>query len=368
MTDYLKSLFMDSKDNKDIILTRMICSCISIVFCFGMIIIYIVLCFQVRHNKKKELKGKDDCEKTDITSNNNQKIGLGSHFMFCLILSNFFSSIIPIIYYVAEQNNKFDSKVTPLCTALGFFHNFFDLCAVCWTSVIVKLFLTSTRINEFVPGQEKKTMVISTLYSIIFPFLFTTIPFCTKEPYANADTHCSFYYAETLQEKNEHPIPWNYVFSVFVFLNLLYNCYCLFHVIRYYSNKIKNYMKDSKDYKVIKRYVNVFRIFPLVLILSRLAKGLNRGVITLFSIDNETILAIISYAGSILYCSNGLVNSLICVYFFRGVFTCLKTKDLKKIVSEEINTLEEGDGQCSLLVPKTEEIEEEINKESNVED
>ncbi len=53
MTDYLKSLFMDSKVNKDIILTRMICSCISIVFCFGMIIIYIVLCFQVGRNKKK---------------------------------------------------------------------------------------------------------------------------------------------------------------------------------------------------------------------------------------------------------------------------------------------------------------------------
>lgn len=363
MNDILKS-FLEIKDKKDIILTRMICSCVSLCFCFGMIIIYIVLCFQVRYNKKKEIK-LSDCEKTSITSNTNRKIGLGSHFMFFLILSNFFSSIIPIIYYVADQNNLINSKVTPLCTALGFFHNYLDLCAVCWTSVIVKLFLISTRITEFLPGQEKKTMVVSTLYSFIFPFLFTAVPFCKPEPYGNADTHCSFYYPDNKDEKRDHPIPWNYIFTGFVCLNLLYNFYCLFHVIRYYSNKIKNYQKDSNDYKVINRYVNVFRIFPLVLILSRSAKGVNRGVITMFALNNETILAIISYTGSILYCLNGLFNSLICVYFFRGVFTCWKAK---AGVVEEIDSLE-GEGQCSLLVPKAEETdEEEINKESCVED
>ena len=371
MTDYLISLLspqeMDEV-NKHLILTRMICSCISLAFCFGMIIIYTVLCFQVRSNKKIELKGKNDVEKTDITSNNNQKIGLGSHFMIFLIISNFFSSIIPIIYYVLEQKNIFEGKkVTTECTILGFFHNFFDLCAVCWTSVIVKLFLTSTRINEFIPGEEKKTFVFSFLYSFICPFLFTVIPFSKKEPYGNADTHCSFFYAENDKEKEEHPISWNYVFSVFVLLNLLYNIYCLFFVIRYYSKKVSNYMKDSNEYKVIKRYVNVFRIFPLVLILSRFAKGLNRGVIMMFNIESKTTFAIVGYFGSILYCLNGLANSLICVYFFRGVFTCCKNKDVKKIAAEEIKTIEEVEGQSSLLVPKTEETDEEKEEDENKE-
>ena len=38
---------------KQIIIARMICSIISLVFCFIMIIIYIALCFQVRRNKKR---------------------------------------------------------------------------------------------------------------------------------------------------------------------------------------------------------------------------------------------------------------------------------------------------------------------------
>ena len=376
MTDYLISL-LTSEDPlqefyPDLILTRMICSCISLVFCLGIIIIYIVLCFQVHNNKKKEIKARDDIEKTDITSNSNKSIGLGSHFMFFLILSNFISSIIPIIYYVLDKKNYFKNKVSTECTILGFSHNFFDLCAVCWTSVIVKLFLTSTRITEFVPGEERKTMLLSFLYSFICPFLFTVIPFCTPDPYGKAGTHCSFYYPDKGEEKKEHPIEWNYVFSAFVLANLVYNLYCLILVIQYYSKKLKNYVKDSNDYKVIKRYVNVFRIFPLVLILSRSAKGLSRGMIITLNINNKIASAIIGYLGSILYCLNGFANSLICVYFFRGVFTCWKNKGLKKNTTEEIKTIEEVEGQNSLLVPKTDETdedkEENDNKESSVED
>ena len=378
MTDYLISLLTSDDTSQDIypelMLTRMICSCISLVFCLGIIIIYIVLCFQVHSQKIKGSKGKDDIEKTNITSNSNKSIGLGSHFMLFLILSNFISSIIPIIYYALYQKGYFkkEDKVTTGCTILGFSHNFFDLCAVCWTSVIVKLFLTSTRINEFVPGEERKTMLFSFLYSFICPFLFTIIPFSTSEPYGNAGTHCSFYYPENDKQKEDHPIKWNYLFSAFVFVNLLYNLYCLILVIKYYSKKLKNYVKDSHDYKVIKRYVNVFRVFPLVLILSRSAKGLSRGMTETLQIKNPIAIAIIGYLSSILYCLNGFANSLICVYFFRGVFTCWKNKEQRKNTTEEIKTIEEVEGQNSLLVPKTEETDEEKeedeNKESSIED
>ena len=89
-------------------------------------------------------------------------------------------------------------------------------------------------------------------------------------------------------------------------------------------------------------------------------------------IKNPIAIAIIGYLSSILYCLNGFANSLICVYFFRGVFTCWKNKEQRKNTTEEIKTIEEVEGQNSLLVPKTEETDEEKeedeNKESSIED
>ena len=317
-----------TKTQKQIIIARMICSIISLVFCFIMIIIYIALCFQVRRNKKRSSQSivpseRSECD-NDFNATAPRKIGIGSHFMFFLILSNFCGGILPIIFYAIYYNNSV--KQDKGCTALGFLHNIFDLYAVCWTSNIVKLFKASTQVTEFLPGEEKKRFLFGLLYSTICSFLFTVIPFAGEDPYGDAETHCSFNYS---QDNYPYNYIWNIIFTVVVFANLCYNVYGLFVVQRYYSKKLKLLKNSSPEYSVIKIYVSVFRIFPIVLVISRVLKGLSRTIEMILNIaskeseqaKNNLAVTIFSFAGSIFFCLNGFFNSLICFYFFRGVFT-----------------------------------------------
>ena len=76
---------------------------------------------------------------------------------------------------------------------------------------------------------------------------------------------------------------------------------------------------------MIRRSVFIFSGFPFVLVLSRIAKGLAR----------KTDIYIFHYAGTYLYCLNGLFNSLICFYFFRGVFKCLKEEKEEPMIRKD---------------------------------
>ena len=319
--------FERTQSQKQIIIARMICSIISLVFCFIMIIIYIALCFQVRRNKKRSSQSIVPSERSEYDNDFNatapRKIGIGSHFMFFLILSNFCGGILPIIFYAFYYNKS--GKKENGCIALGFLHNIFDLYAVCWTSNIVKLFKASTQVTEFLPGEEKKRFLFGLLYSTICSFLFTVIPFASKDPYSDAETHCSFNYTDNYP----YNYIWNTIFTVVVFANLCYNVYGLFVVQRYYSKKLKLLKNSSPEYPVIKIYVSVFRIFPIVLVISRVLKGLSRIIEMILNIaskeskpvNQNLAVTIFSFAGSIFFCLNGFFNSLICFYFFRGVFT-----------------------------------------------
>ena len=106
-----------------LVLTRMICSVISIPFCIVIIVLYCVLCCQVMFNKRKstlELTSED----TQITPNATTKVSLGNHFMFLLILFNLISSIIPIIFFFTFYKQNSEAGHETLCKVLGFFHNF----------------------------------------------------------------------------------------------------------------------------------------------------------------------------------------------------------------------------------------------------
>ena len=151
----------------------MICSFFSIAGCFSIMIIYLVLCIQV-YLKKKRVTPQEEQINPKLESQN--KISLGSHFMLFLILANFLSSFLPIIFYVYYEDYVSNVGDT-LCTILGFCHNFLDLCAICWTLVVVQLFKTSTQITEFAPGQEGKYFLFATLFSILFPLILTVLPF-----------------------------------------------------------------------------------------------------------------------------------------------------------------------------------------------
>ena len=167
-----------SKDKRNetlvgIVKARMICSFFSIAGCFSIMIIYLVLCIQV-YLKKKRVTPQEEQINPKLESQN--KISLGSHFMLFLILANFLSSFLPIIFYVYYEDYVSNVGDT-LCTILGFCHNFLDLCAICWTLVVVQLFKTSTQITEFAPGQEGKYFLFATLFSILFPLILTVLPF-----------------------------------------------------------------------------------------------------------------------------------------------------------------------------------------------
>lgn len=353
-----------------IILARMICSIISLFFCLLMIIVYIVLCFQVHRNKKRAALSVVSNGKAEYDNNNNndfnstapKKIGIGSHFMFFLIVSNFCGGVIPIIFFVFYKEEKVNNDDG--CVALGFLYNIFDLFAVCWTSNIVRLFKASTQVTEFSPGEEKKRFLCGFLYSTICSFLFTVLPFSTgKDSYGDAETHCSFNY------RGNFKYVWNTIFSVVVFINLCYNVYGLFMVQRYYSKKLKLLKNNSSEYPVIKIYVSVFRIFPIILVSSRLLKGASRIIeialeivnskSSIEEISNNNAVIIFSFASSILFCLNGFFNSLICFYFFRGVFT----KDtLSQAQTSEIPDLRESE---QVLIPQQ---QNQNNSESEEED
>lgn len=309
----------NSELNNKLVLIRMICSVISIPFCIVIIVLYCVLCCQVMSTKRKskmELTNED----TQITPNANTKVSLGNHFMFLLILFNLFSSIIPIIFFFTFYKHTSSLGHETLCTILGFCHNFFDGCACCITSVIVFLFYKSTKITEFKPGQERKYMIVGILYFVLATTLFTTLPFVTSGSYGWADTHCSFNYNVSRS--------WNYVYTVFVGINCVINSLFLFIVGYYYYKKLKKMDSDSHEYKMIRRFVFIFTIFPFVLVLSRIAKGIAREF-------NTSNIHIFHYAGAVLYCLNGFFNSLICFYFFRGVFKCLKDEKEESMINKE---------------------------------
>lgn len=90
-------------DDKHIILARSIFCVFSLVCCLFLMIVYIILCLQVKFNictKNGNNNSNDKIENdysSDIGTNkgkdnnnkNNKKIGLGSNFMFLLTVSNF---------------------------------------------------------------------------------------------------------------------------------------------------------------------------------------------------------------------------------------------------------------------------------------
>ena len=124
-------------------LTKKILSSISISFCLLLIIIYFVSCLQIKCSilAKKEIETLEDkrgsfLDKTSLHSskkkNKTKKIGLGSHYIFFLILSNLLSGIVEIIQIALKDFTIIeDDRQNENCQLIGFAHNFFDLSSVC---------------------------------------------------------------------------------------------------------------------------------------------------------------------------------------------------------------------------------------------
>ena len=357
-------------DDENIILVRSIFCVFSLACCLFLMIVYIILCLQVKFNicTKNENsnlnkiiendyssdigtnKGKDNKDKKE------KKIGLGSNYMFFLTISNFFGSLFEFLFYFyykkkLEENKDKDYinvcriiNEDSVCHFFGFFHNFWDLSSVCWTTMLTLLFLSSTNLSNEMLYKDKKYLVIGFIYCLISCVIFCIIPYIIGN-YGFARYYCSFRYFEFKGDKDNISVDdekidskaFRWSFVIFTGLNNLFNAYCLIRTYHYYSKKLVIIKKQNKkEYKLMLIYVWVFRIFPIVLLISRIFKGMSRIIIEeLEGEGSSTVTNIVQYINAFLFASNGIFDSIACILFFKGVFWCCSSNSLSKTSSEE---------------------------------
>ena len=106
-------------------------------------------------------------------------------------------------------------------------------------------------------------------------------------------------------------------------------------VRKYYSKKLLLLAKGSEDYKVFRIYVFVFKIFPFILIISRILKGVTRALTDYtdqyFGVNVPAgVINALNYLSSISFCLNGFFNSLVCISSLGVFFIVGKTE--KKVL------------------------------------
>ena len=111
----------------------------------------------------------------------------------------------------------------------------------------------------------------------------------------------------------------------------------------FFNGKLKLVNKLEPEYSLLKCYVFVFIMFPILLSISRTIKLINSLITYTKSKPNHIFL----YIYTISYCLNGFFNSLLCLFFFRKGLTCCckdkKTKSEDEKYKEMINrTVEKG--------------------------
>lgn len=355
------------KEDKTIILTRAIFCAISFLCCLLFIFIYIINFFQVKLNlcTKKEDKepndlleneiASEDGKKSNINNKDKKKIGLGSNFMLFLTISNLFGSLFEFLFYFYYANilNEYIGKTYEeiyykinndrTCQLYGFAHNIFDLLAVCWTTMLTVLFYKSTNLSSNMLYDDNKYIIIGFIFSIVSCLIFCLIPFFTNS-YGFARFYCSFRYKEINPEKDYQPEEeklinkiWRYSFIIVTILSNLHNVFCLIKTNSFYSKKLPIIKKQNKkQYKLILIYVWVFRIFVIVLIVSRVFKGLSR-IIVEYLAYGDTFEDIVEYINGFLFASNGIFDSIAAIFFFRGVFWCCGQEPISQEISDSKN-------------------------------
>ena len=134
--------------------------------------------------------------------------------------------------------------------------------------------------------------------------------------YGFSSTYCAFRKGDDIKIKF-----WSSSFIFIVLFNSIFNLICLFKTTIFYSKKLKILKsQNNKEYKLVYVYVKVFQIFPIVLVITRLLKLI--PVLLLKSFENSKITKAFVYINGFSFNINGALNSLACIYFFRGVFWC----------------------------------------------
>jgi hypothetical protein len=356
------------KDDENIIFVRSIFCVFSLACCLFLIIVYIILCLQRKFNicNKSINRNSNETIESDYSSidhnkekknNRKGKIGLGSNFMFLLTISNFFGSLIEFLFYFYYKKMLLEEKESDRfsiknykdinndkgCTFFGFSHNLWDLSSVCWTTMLTLLFYRSTNLSNEMLYKDKKYLIIGFIYCIVSCLIFCGLPLI-RDNYGFARFYCSFRYLEFYENNEEivigeeriSTIIYRWSFVIFIAINNLFNAYCLIKTFQFYSKKLALIKKQNKkEYNLMLIYVWVFRIFPIVLLVSRIFKGISRIIIEKLDGEGNVVKNAVEYINAFLFASNGIFDSIACIFFFKGIFSCCSSDSLSQSSSEE---------------------------------
>lgn len=350
-------------DNKGIVLTGMITVIITIISCLMMIIIYFISYLQIKfevlidkntqpRNKTRSIldngiyPSENELDETKNKNENNKSIGLGSNFMFLLILSNFLGGINELLLFVHYRDTEGQLDFI-LCNIYGVIHNFFELCGICWTSMLTYLFYCSTKASHEIFYKENKYLLIGFIYSLLISIIFGLGPLLNNY-YGEKNYLCFFKYSKDDENNAIFISIWNICNGTVIALNCICNCFWLYKTFGFYAKKAHIIKKKSlKEYKQLLIYIWVFRMFPIVLILTGLIKVSTR-IIGNFLNPLNLLTKILGYSNVIIHNLNGFFNSLACFYFFRGVFwCCIKEDDDEEISNDYFKEMPEKEGETN---------------------
>ena len=371
------------KDDLNVIIGRAIFSFISSSLSAFAIAAYFILFFQVKYkylkknkNEEKESIYYDDLRESSIlepsnSKNNREKIGLGSNYMFYLNLANFFNYLFEVFFYFFYSNKlkKYDTNYIekyqfqilsdinndPLAILFGFCHSFFDLSAVCWTTMLTLLFYNSTDKTNKMVKNDKKYLIYGILYGIVF-CLFITIPPIFVNGYGLIKYYCSNKSADF--DKNGEKIEiskintfCSYFGITFALLNSIFDIILLCITSKFYSKSLKE-IKNTNifEYKAMKKFIWIFRLFPIVILISRYFKVISRGIIE-SSMTNSTLRFIIQLLIGLFYASSGIFDAIASMFFFNKHFICCR-----RIKSDSLNVPSNNKDNFIMEVLKDDEL------------
>ncbi len=246
------------------------------------------------------------------------KMGLGNELIFFLIISNIgwcIGSFLGI-----KEFTIFD-KDNSLCQAQAFVQNYFDMSSICWNTIISNITLLGTKLTFSEISKKREKMYLFFIYSNVLPILFSLGPVFT-DSYGPAGIWCWI----DLSHLDIYSYIWIIIFYLFNWGNIFYSIYALISTSMYFSKRqseIENDQDKIREAKYLKKYIFILRIFPLMLIITRLSGTINRMYSMIKNEDSYFLFAFHSTVFSLV----GFFNSLIYSYFYRNVFKeCCKKK------------------------------------------
>ena len=180
-----------------------ICSSISIITSFIIILFYCILFLQHKLKRSSYNSFQQSVLSKSTTSSLNhsfksqsktsRNFGLGSHAMFFLNFTSCLWAVLCLcesIYHPQVFIYQLD-KYTTLCPLFGFLHNYFDLCIIGWSTTIIRLFLSSIKTTVLTPKEERKELIFGLIFGFCVPLSGTLLPFYSSS-YGPTKFYCGF--------------------------------------------------------------------------------------------------------------------------------------------------------------------------------